>query len=62
MARMLVAMKAKFRVEGDRRLYMAKLGTEPMDGTSAPVTACCACKNAGQGVKHHWFHECPGFD
>ena len=43
-ARRLVVMKAKFRVEGDRRLYTAKPGAEPMDVTSAPVTACRACK------------------
>ena len=61
-ARRLVAMKAKFKIEGDCRLYTTKPGAEPMDVTSAPVTACRACKNAGRGVKHHWFHECPGFD
>ena len=58
-ARRLVAMKAKFRVEGDRRLYTVKPGAEPMDVMCAPVTACRVCKNAGRGVKHHWFHECP---
>ena len=58
----LAAMKAKFRIEGDRRLYRMKPGAEPMDVTSAPLTTCRACKNAGRGVKHHWFHECPGFD
>ena len=62
MAHRLVAMKAKFRVEGDRKRYTAKPGAEPMDVTSAPVTACWVCKNLGRGVKHHWFHECPGFD
>ena len=61
-ARRLAAMKAKFKVEGDRRLYTTKPGAEPMDVTCAPVTACRACKNAGRGMKHHWFHECPGFD
>ena len=61
-ARRLVAVKAKFRVEGDRKLYTAKLGAEPMDVTCAPVTVCRACKNAGWSVKHHWFHECPGFE
>ena len=60
--RRLQAMKGKFRVEGGRRLYTAKPGAEPMDVTNAPVTACRACKNAGRGVKRHWFHECPGFD
>ena len=53
MARRLVAMKTKFRIEGDRRLYTMKLGAEPIDVTCAPVTACRACKNAGRGVKHH---------
>ena len=62
LARKLVAMKAQFWVEGDRRLYTAKPGAEAMDVTCAPVTACPACKNAGRGVKHHWFHECPGLD
>ena len=52
-ARRLVAMTAKLRVEGDHRLYTRKPGAEPMDVTSAPVTACRACKNAGRGVKHH---------
>ena len=61
-ARRLAAMKAKFKIEGDRRLYTTKPGAEPMDVTCAPMTACRACKNAGRGVKHHWFHECPGFD
>ena len=61
-ARRLVAMKTKFRIEGDRRLYPTKPGAEPMDVMCAPMTACRACKNAGWGVKHHWFHECPGFD
>ena len=61
-ARRLVAMKTKFRIEGDHRLYTTKPGAEPMDVTCAPVTACRVCKNAGWGVKHHWFHECPGFD
>ena len=61
-ARRLVAMKANFRVEGDRPFYTAKPGAEPMDVTCAPTTACCACKNAGRGVKHQWFHECLGFD
>ena len=60
--RRLQAMKGKFRVEGGRRLYTAKPGAEPMDVTNAPVTAYRACKNAGRGVKRHWFHECPGFD
>ena len=60
--RRLQAMKGKFRVEGGRRLYTAKPGVEPLDVTNAPVTACRACKNAGRGVKRHWFHECPGFD
>ena len=60
--RRLAAMKAKFKVGGDRRLYPTKPGAEPMDVMCAPVTACRACKNAGGGVKHHWFHECPGFD
>ena len=59
-ARRLVAMKAKVRMEGDHRLYTTKLGTEPMDVACAPVTACCVCQNAGRGVKHHWFNECPG--
>ena len=59
--RRLQAMKGNFRVEGGRRLYTAKPGAEPMDVTNAPVTACRACKNAGRGVKRHWFHECPGF-
>ena len=35
---------------------------EPIDVLNAPVTACKACRNARKGVKHHWFHECPGFD
>ena len=61
-ARRLGAMKTKFKVERDRRLYTTKPGAEPMDVTCAPVTACRACKSAGRGVKHHWFHECPGFD
>ena len=61
-ARRLAAMKAKFRIEGDRRLCTTKPGTEPMDVTSALVTACRACKNASKGVKQHWFHECPRFD
>ena len=61
-ARRLAAMKAKFKVEGDRRLYTTKPGAEPMDVTCAPVMACRACKNAGRGVKHHWFHQCPGLD
>ena len=55
-ARRRAAMKAKFKVEGDRRLYTTKPGAEPMDVTCAPVTACRACKSAGRGVKHHWFH------
>ena len=57
-ARRLVAMKTKFRMEGDRMLYTMKPGAEPMDVTCAQGTACRACKNAGRGVKHHWFHEC----
>ena len=61
-AQRLAAMKAKFKVEGDSRLYMTKPGAEPIDVTCAPVTACRVCKNAGTGVKYHWFHECPGFD
>ena len=61
-AKRLVAMKSKFRIEGDRRLYTAKPGTEPIDVSSAPLMACKAYKNAGRGVKHHWFHECLGFD
>ena len=47
-----VAMKTKFRIEGDRRLYATKPGAEPMDVTCAPMTARRACKNAGRGVKH----------
>ena len=35
-ARRLAAMKAKFNVEGDRRLYTTKPGAEPMDVTCAP--------------------------
>ena len=61
-ARRLVAMKAKFRIEGDGRLYTTKPGAEPMDVTCAPVIACRVCKNAAWGVQHHCFHECPGFD
>ena len=61
-ARRLAAMKGKFKIEGDRRLYTTKLGAEPMGVTCAPVTACRACKNAGRGVKHHCFHEFPAFD
>ena len=61
-ARRLVAMKTKFWIEGDRRLYTTKPGTEPMDVTCVPVIAWWAGKNAGRGVKHHWFHECLGFD
>ena len=53
---------AKFRVEGDHRLYTAKPGAKSMDVACALVTTCRACKNAGRGVKHHWVHECPGFD
>ena len=60
MARRLVAMKAKFRMEGDRRLYTTKPGAQPMDVTCAPLTACRACKNAGWGVKHHGFTSAPG--
>ena len=55
-ARRLAAMKAKFKVEGDRRLYTRKPGAEPMDVTCAPVTVCRACKNAGRGVKHHFMN------
>ena len=55
------AMKGKFRIEAGRRMYTAKPGAEPMGVTNVPVTACRACKNAGRGVKRHWFHECPGF-
>ena len=58
----LIKKKAKFKVEGAGRLYTTKPGAEPMDVTCAPVTACRACKNAGRGVTHHWFHECPAFD
>ena len=61
-AQRLAAMKAKSKVEGDRTLYTTKPRAEPMDVTCAPVTACQACKNTGGGVKHHWFHECPGLD
>ena len=61
-ARKLVAMKAKFRIEGDHRLYTTKPGAKPMDVTCAPVTTCRACKNAGRGVKHHWLHKCQVFD
>ena len=61
-ARRLAAMKTKFKVEGDRRLYTTKPGAKPMVVTRAPVTACRACKSAERGVKHHWFHECPGFN
>ena len=50
---MVVAMKAKFRIEGDRKLYTTKPGAEPNDVTCAPATACRACKNAGRGVQHH---------
>ena len=53
---------AKFRVDRDCRFYTAKPRADPMDVTNTPVTACRACKNAGRGVKPHWFHECPGFD
>ena len=60
--RRFVGMKAKFKVEGDRRLYTTKPVAEPMDVTCAPVTVCEACKNAGRGVKRHWCHECPRFD
>ena len=62
MARRLAARKAKFRIEGERKLYTMKPGAMPMNVTCAPVTACRACKNAGKGVKRHCFHECPGFD
>ena len=61
-AKRLPAMKANFRIDGDRRFYTAKLGAELIDVSSAPVMACIACKNVGRGMKHHWFHECPGFD
>ena len=61
MARKLVAMKAKFWVEGDRRSYMAKPGAELMDVTSAPTTVCRACKHAGRGVQHHWFQSASGW-
>ena len=42
-ARRLVAMKAKVRMEGDHRLYTTKPGTEPIDVACAPVTACRVC-------------------
>ena len=61
-ARRLAAMNTRFKVEGDCSLYTTKPGAEPMDVACTPVTACRACKSAGRGVKHHWFHECPGFD
>ena len=60
-AHRLAAMKAKFKVEGDRRQCPTKLGSEPMDVTCAPVMACRACKNVGAEVQQHRFHECPGF-
>ena len=41
-ARRLAAMKAKFKVEGDRRPYTTKPGAEPVDVTCAPATACLA--------------------
>ena len=47
-ARRLVAMKAKFKVQGDRRLYTTKPGAEPMDVTCAPVTACWALQECGE--------------
>ena len=37
-ARRLAAMKAKLKVEGDRRPYTTKPGAEPMDVTCAPAT------------------------
>ena len=46
-ARRMAAMKAKFKVEGGRRLYTIKPRAEPMDMTCVLVTACRACKNAG---------------
>ena len=46
-------LKAKFRIEGDWRLYTTKPGAEAMDVACAPVTACRACKNAGWGVACH---------
>ena len=61
-ARRVVAMKAKFRIEGDGRLYTTKPGAGPVHVTCAPVIACRACKIAGRGVKHRWFHEFPGFN
>ena len=51
-ARGPVAMKTKFRMEVDHRLYTTKPCAEPMGVTYAPVTACRACKNARRGVKH----------
>ena len=62
MARRLVDMKTKLRIEGYLKLYTTRPGAEPMDVTCALLTACEACKNAGRGAKHHWFHEYPGFD
>ena len=50
MAHGLVAMKAKFKIEGDCRLYTMKPGAELVDVTSAPVTSCRACKNAERGL------------
>ena len=55
-AHTLAALKAKFKVQGDRRLYTTKLWAEAMAVTCALVTACRACKKDGRGVKHHWFH------
>ena len=54
----LEALKSQFHVADRCRCYTPKPGADWMDVT----TACRGCRNAGCGIKHHWFHECPGFD
>ena len=42
--------KAKFWIDGDRRLYTAKLQVVPVGVSSVPVTACEARKNGARAL------------
>ena len=59
-ARRLVAMKAKFRVEGDRRLYTTKPGAEPMDVVCASDSVSCV-QDCGAGREAPSVSRVPRF-
>ena len=58
----LHALTDKYSLRDGRRFYTSCKGTQLMDVSKVPITACRLCNKGSCGAQRHWFFECPVFE